>query len=45
MLKSEKFTTPFAASTRFVPVSVPPPGFVPMAILMESANDDTVLPN
>ena len=34
MLRSENVATPFTAATVFVPLSVPPPGFVPIAIVI-----------
>src|ERR1041385_3379619 len=45
MLRPVKPATPLTAPTRLVPGSGPPPGFVAMAIPMESGNDVTVLPN
>ena len=44
MLKSENVATPDEASTGVVPESVPLPGFVPMATVIEFVAVVTVLP-
>src|SRR6266487_2486627 len=44
MLRFEKVATPFTAATALVPDRVPPLGFVPSAILIESVKLVTVLP-
>jgi len=44
MLKPEKLACPETAFTVRVPASVPPPGFVPMAIVTGALDEVTVLP-
>src|SRR5512146_786008 len=45
MDRLEKVATPLAAATVVVPVSVPPPGLVPMATVMLAVELVTVFPN
>ena len=42
--RSLKVATPFTAFTGVVPLSVPPPGFVPMATVIEAVLEVTTFP-
>jgi hypothetical protein len=44
MLRSVKLATPETAFLVLVPLRTPPPGFVPMATVIEAVEDVTVLP-
>jgi hypothetical protein len=45
MLRVENVATPLEAATDSVPASVPPDGFVPIAMVIELLADVTVFPN
>src|SRR5204862_1826756 len=44
-LKSKKVATPLTAATAVVPLSIPPPGFLPSATVTPPVNPGTTFPN